>query len=172
VAAFFAGGAALFAYLTIKSQREQIDEQRRFIAEQSQNLQLERAEFRALAEERHRAQALEVTLTASMARGQDGGVWQAILLNASQEPIRNVTVRFGGDMPAVEIFEVRAVQGEVGAVYDAAVAVIGSQRRFAFKCGQMSAEALPVHPPVAQFTDAAGVSWTLDHYGDLQEADR
>lgn len=84
--------AAWFTYLTIRSQRKQIEEQRVFISEQSANLTLERAELRAALETRRWAQAKQVTMTyrtgghsdrdsAGSMTGYDR--WQAVVTNGN-----------------------------------------------------------------------------------------
>ncbi|MFI5685888.1 hypothetical protein [Streptomyces sp. NPDC051636] len=58
----FAAAAAGAAVWTMKSQRDQIREQRVFIGEQSATMALERAELRAAAEDRRWAQARRVRM--------------------------------------------------------------------------------------------------------------
>lgn len=176
VAAVFAGGAAWFAYLTIRSQRKQIEEQRVFIGEQSANLTLERAELRAALETRRWAQAKQVTMTyrtgghsdrdsAGSLTGYDR--WQAVVTNGSDDVVTDVMVRFGDAYNALSAVEVgeRGLpdRGHRGVPVD----VIGPGRQVQFESPRWSETTVDNNRPTAWFTDAAGVTWVLDRDGAL-----
>lgn len=184
VAAVFAGGAALFAYQTIKSQREQIGEQRVFIAEQSVNLELERAELRAAAKDRRKAQAQQIKVYHRKAGGEVTGVgtptvddhWVVTVSNFSTSPIHDVEVRFGAAYLAAEIYawpinahpRDRAVSARDRMV--APVALLGPDRAARFMSQTFSPATLHNSKPSVAFTDDGGVRWRLDYFGKLEEA--
>lgn len=176
IAAVFAGGAAWFAYLTIKSQREQIREQRVFIGEQSANLMLERAELRAALEARRWAQAKRVTMTYRTggfsdrdSTGSETGYdrWKVVVTNGSGEPVTDVMVRFGDTYNASNAVEVGEQglpdQGRRGVP----VNVVGPGRQVRFESPRWSETTVDNNRPMAWFTDAAGVTWVLDRDGAL-----
>jgi hypothetical protein len=70
--AIFAAAAAAFTFITLRSQRQQLGEQRTFIGEQLVNLQAERDALAAAARARRSAQARQVTLRTRLAIGPDG----------------------------------------------------------------------------------------------------
>lgn len=166
VAAVFAGGAALFAYQTITSQREQIEEQRLFIAEQSQNLMLEREALQAAADERRVAQARQV-------RAQRMGITnlhRVLVSNRSTEPLYDVTVRYGTAYSSVRAYRVDE-DGDVAShePFPATVHLVGPGRTFRFESTAMSETTLANARPVVHFTDNNGVKWHLDEHGELTE---
>ncbi|MEU9271795.1 hypothetical protein AB0E04_41250 [Streptomyces sp. NPDC048251] len=103
VAAIFAGGVALFAYQTIRSQQEQIGEQRVFIGEQSATLALEREALRAAAEDRKWEQARHVIVSHDRLGGA-GVRWLVDVSNVSNSPITDVRLRFGQVVGAQEVY--------------------------------------------------------------------
>ncbi|MFJ2292116.1 hypothetical protein ACIOG7_10445 [Streptomyces sp. NPDC087894] len=175
IAAIFAGGAALFAGMTIRSQRQQIDEQRAFIGEQSANLLLERELLRAQADDRKRAQARSITMSASMAFTIDDAdfpdVWQVTVSNPTEEPMTDVWVRFGDTYTALSARTVTARGVPRNSTRGVPVDVIGPNRRFRFDSSSRPGAALENDPPVLLFRDTAGTRSRLDQRGVIQEID-
>jgi hypothetical protein len=185
VGSSFAAIAAGATIWTLKSQRDQIDEQRRFIAEQSATLALERAELWATARDRKIAQArqveMKVELTVQSGTPADANgepipdTFKIEVRNVSAEPIHEVTVRFG-DQEAEEASA--AVEADLlrrgltvvsnGPRLNVPVSLVGAGRIYLFMSGSMFAE-VDRHRPALHFTDNAGVRWRLDEYGDLRD---
>ncbi|MFF3247364.1 hypothetical protein ACFYWY_27410 [Streptomyces sp. NPDC002870] len=160
IAGGFAAIAAYCAWGTLKSQRQQIGEQQQFIAEQSATLALERSELRAVAESRRRAQAELVEITRSPVLR----VW-----NGSGAPLRDVQMMFGTQAAdsGAEIFFAPGMNfGRTGDRQVTPVPVLGAGRTFSF-----SATPEPVRGELRRllFTDDAGVRWSLDEHGALEE---
>ncbi|MEU7431076.1 hypothetical protein AB0B07_09495 [Streptomyces sioyaensis] len=160
----FAAAAASFAYMTIKSQREQIEEQRIFIAEQSETLQLEREALRAAAVDRRETQARTVRVyipsSSHLLR----------VHNDSNSPIHDVT-GVCGDVTALVAEEMdsmcRDTDSRVGDVRGGErvpVSLMGAGRSYAF-----SRPDTALVWTGALFTDNDGVRWSLDLNGQLQE---
>lgn len=183
LASVFAGGAALFAYQTIKSQREQIGEQRVFIGEQSATLELERAELRAAAEDRRWAQARLVRMDHHKAGGEidgqgvrtEGDHWDVIVVNGSDAEVHRVEVRFGTAYTASEVFEwlpgwSPESPAQRGDRLTALVDLIGPRRAARFLSQRWQAATVHNNRPTVYFTDNSGVRWSLDSYGKLEEA--
>lgn len=172
----FAGGAAWFAYLTIRSQRKQIQEQRVFIGEQSANLTLERAELRAALKARRWAQAKQVVM-ACETRGFSGvdeeGVefgydrWSVLVTNGSDEPVADVSVRFGDTYNAASAVEVDAQDLPDQGRRVLPVSVIGPGRQVRFESSRWPEATVDNNRPKVWFSDAAGATWVLDHDGAL-----
>jgi hypothetical protein len=158
----FAAAAAYYTRGMLKSQRQQIEEQRRFIAEQAANLSLERQALQAQAEERRYAQARLI----------EAKRWQNSLRvrNHSDAVITDVTVKFA-DREAVNAYEV--VPAGIGnhemfrGDYEVPVDVIGPGRHYAFVDSQ---EGGGDDSAVLYFTDEDGASWQLDEHGKLEPA--
>ncbi|WP_406445005.1 hypothetical protein OHB14_38715 [Streptomyces sp. NBC_01613] len=177
--AIFAAAAAVGAIWTLKSQRDQIDEQRRFIAEQSENLSLEREQLRAIAKERKWAQALRVRMKHSRlgpaSTGQLGDQaneyrWRVVLWNSSDKPLRNVTVRFGDSYTAQTAHEVDETNVyPSGEPLGVPVDLIGPAVTFEFSSPRMPRPKFDRSRPHAYFTDAADAQWHLDERGKLEE---
>jgi hypothetical protein len=185
VGSSFAAIAAGATIWTLKSQRDQIDEQRRFITEQSATLALERAELRAAAHDRKIAQARQVEMKVELTV-QNGALADANgepipdtfrieVRNLSAEPIHEVTVRFG-DQEAEEASA--AVEADLfrrgltvvseGPRLHVPVPLVGAGRIYLFMSGSLDAE-VGRHRPALHFTDNAGVRWRLNEYGDLRD---
>ncbi|MFC8862666.1 hypothetical protein [[Kitasatospora] papulosa] len=175
IAAVFAGGAALFAGMTIRSQRQQIDEQRVFIGEQSANLQLERTELRAVQEERRWAQAKQVVMhfeTFGEEQDDEGNAvgydrWVVRVTNGSDEPVRQILVRFGDTFNARTAVETNAQHLPDGGRRAVPMDLLGPGRTAIFESGRWSEQAVDNNRPVAHFTDAAGAAWCLNEHGLL-----
>lgn len=173
----FAGGAAWFAYLTIRSQRKQIEEQRVFIGEQSANLTLERAELRAALETRRWAQAKRVFMTCET-RGSSGvdddgdeygfDRWSVVVTNDSDETVTEVLVRFGDTYNAASAVEVDALDLPDQGRRSLPVSVIGPGRQVRFESSRWPEATVHNNRPTAWFSDAAGVTWVLDYDGVLR----
>ncbi|WP_143688505.1 hypothetical protein [Streptomyces barkulensis] len=181
--AVFAALAAAAAVWTLKSQRDQIDEQREFIRQQSENLALERAELQAVAEDRKREQASRVTMVDCHLRLKDGDLtdagapdgrrWYVAVQNGSSAPIFSVQMTFG----AAGIAEETAVNQNPAAGHsslgligrNSPVKVVGAGDRLRFDSVLISPEEIPACRPVLYFTDEAGVRWSLDEHGKLEE---
>ncbi|MFB6943202.1 hypothetical protein ACFWGL_17090 [Streptomyces sp. NPDC060286] len=184
-AATFAGGAAWCAFLTIKSQRQQIGEQRAFIAEQSrfmseqqQNLELERAEFRAQAEERRVSQARQVVMTfaPSGSSGEDrygNGTgydrWRVEVKNDGDDPISNVVVRFGEAYVAASATENEGFYHPDRGRRPVPVPLIQGGHTVVFESSRWPEATVDNNRPVLLFTDRVGVRWRRDSYGKLEE---
>ncbi|MFB8267459.1 hypothetical protein ACFC96_12695 [Streptomyces sp. NPDC055955] len=159
----FAALAAAATIWTLKSQRDQIGEQRQFIAEQAATLALERAELHAAALKWRQEQARRVRLVNS--RPYVG------LVNDSDDPITDVTCTDDG----VEIDRVfvadstnRASAELLAAILQGAAntpaAVVGVGQAASFPREQGNRGRL-----VFEFTDAAGVRWRRDDLGSVSE---
>ncbi|MCX5423669.1 hypothetical protein [Streptomyces sp. NBC_00078] len=185
VGSSFAAIAAGATIWTLKSQRDQIDEQRQFIAEQSATLALERAELWAAAQDRKIAQARQVGMTVQLwARsgvpGDANGepipdTFRIEVRNLSIEPIHEVTVRFGEQeaheaSAAVETDLIRRGLTVVtdGPRLNVPVPLVGAGRIYLFTSGPLFEE-VDRHRPALLFTDNAGVRWRLNEHGDLRE---
>lgn len=180
--------AAWYAYRTITSQRQQIGEQREFIGEQlrfmneqRQNLELERAELHAVAEDRRWAQARRVHMHHLMGStpGPDGvavedTIWFVVLANKSDAPVHQVDVRFGTAYAAAEVHEWNLHRGspafEPGEPIAAPVHLVGPMRGVRFTSLHWSPATVYNNRPTVYFTDNSGVRWSLDSHGKLEEA--
>jgi hypothetical protein len=164
VAGTFAAAAAFYTRGMLQSQRQQIDEQRRFIAEQSANLSLERQALQAQADERKFAHARQI----------EAERWQNVLRvrNLSDSPITDVDVKFG-DRPAVKAHQV--VPAGIGnhelysGDFEIPVELIGPGRLYAFVD---SVDRRTEDAAVLFFTDEDGTQWQLDEKGKLETAPR
>lgn len=166
--AAIAAGATLW---TLKSQRDQIGEQREFIAEQSQNLELERAELRAAAEDRKWAQARQVLVRHYMApTGEQGAYyWKVTIKNPSDAPVHDVEVRFGAAYIAAEVHEVLNTES-LGERWTIPVHLLGAGRTAQFNSQRWPEATAHNNRPVVAFSDDSGLRWALDSYGKLEEA--
>ncbi|XVV32957.1 hypothetical protein ACQPXT_01095 (plasmid) [Streptomyces sp. CA-100214] len=174
------GGGALaagwFAYQTIRSQREQIGEQQTFIAEQTrfmddqrQNLELERAELRAVAEDRRWEQARKIKVESDETTGGNGAsYWRVLVMNRAEAPLHTVDVRFGPHMPE-RVREWRE-DGRRGEEWLVPVHIIGAGRAALFFSEDFSETGVgSLCRPLVFFTDDNGARWSLDWYGKLEE---
>lgn len=183
-------GAAWFAYQTITSQRQQIGEQQTFIAEQTrfmdeqrQNLELERAELRAVAEDRRWAQGRQVHMHQKMVGGQPdgaGGVtggpdhWAVTVQNTSDAPVHQLEVHFGTAYRASGAWEWPAFDPNArlaggGDPLAIPVYLLGPGRAVRFSSQRWSPATVHNNRPTLFFTDNDGVRWSLDHLGKLDE---
>lgn len=162
VAGAFAAAAAYYTRGMLKSQRQQIDEQRQFIAEQSANLSLERQALQAQADERKYAHARQV----------EAERWQHFLKvrNLSDAPITDVFVRFG-DRSATKAHQIiPAGHGDpprFSGDSEMPVELIGPGREYAFVDG---IERWTTEVAVLFFTDEDSARWQLDQDGKLEVA--
>jgi hypothetical protein len=174
VGSSFAAVAAATLW-TLKSQRDQIGEQRRFIAEQSQNLALERAELRAVAEDRRWAQARQISMQHHRASdGAGGAYWLVQVVNGSDAPIRDLDVRFGDAYLPSETHEVRVIvtnvlQSQVGDTWPHPLGLLGAGRAVRFTSQAFRPPVAHNNRPSLKFTDGSGVRWGLDSLGNLAE---
>jgi hypothetical protein len=174
VAGAFAAAAAYYARGTLKSQRQQIDEQREFIAEQAANLQLERAEYGAIAAERRRAQAALIRMEPNPQTHRSGLTdpwtewWLVKIHNRSSEPVRDVVVRFGENHTALGSFHGNDHMCR-GAQLGVPLPVLAREGAAWFKSASSTDGSMPNALPCVYFTDNEGVRWKLDRYGDLAE---
>ncbi|MFF5020230.1 hypothetical protein [Streptomyces sp. NPDC001165] len=88
----FAAFAAYGAIATMKSQRQQIDEQRQFIRIQTALLELDHRD-------RTWAQALGVRVSAAEIKSGRKRWWRVVVRNRSSGPIFDVDVTFGAERP-------------------------------------------------------------------------
>lgn len=162
-AGIFAAAAAAFAGLTLKSQREQIREQRQFIAEQSANLSLEREALIAAAASRREEQAR--LLSTEERHGAP------LLWNNSSAPVTDLACESGGEL------------SPVGFVADSDAATrhfnMAMQDARARECpvaelapGQLISFSglTPGRGFRILFTDDAGHRWSLDQHSVLRSA--
>lgn len=185
VGALFAGGAAWFAYQTIKSQRQQIGEQQEFIGEQTrfmdeqrQNLQLERAELRAAAEARKWAQARQIAMhQRRTGSDNEGHGWVVTVQNPTDTLIRKVEVHFGTTYRAERAFTWPAFEHNPARPFERGtealpipVDVLGAMKAARFSLNGLTSATVHNNRPTVFFTDGAGVHWSLDSYGKLEEA--
>ncbi|MEU6168076.1 hypothetical protein [Streptomyces tanashiensis] len=175
VAGVFAAAAAYYTRGMLKSQRQQIDEQRDFIAEQAANLELERSEFRALAAERRQAQAAKIRMEPKSKQDRPGPNdpwtewWMVHIQNRSAEPVHDVVVRFGEAHTALSAFHGNDHQGR-GVQLGVPLPVLAREGTAWFKSSSSTDGSMPNAHPVVYFTDNENVRWRLDRYGDLVEA--
>ncbi|MFG2277534.1 hypothetical protein ACGFNQ_02450 [Streptomyces asoensis] len=191
VGALFAGGAALFAWQTIRSQRQQIGEQREFIGEQTrfmdeqrQNLELERAELRAVADDRRTDQAKRVKMHSRKAGASTDGQgaqtpddhWEVTVTNSSDAPVRLAEVWFGNAYASSDVFEWRLHwNGPVELCGDRLmqlVDLIGPGRSVRFQSQNFSPAAVHNNRPVLYFSDDGGNRWALSWRGELRPTDQ
>ncbi|WP_326728990.1 hypothetical protein [Streptomyces phaeochromogenes] len=184
VPTWFGGAFAALAFgaaaWTLKSQRDQISEQRVFIGEQSATLALEREALRAAAEERKWAQARQIEMLSHMgyelADGEGNVVeadhWVVTIVNGSDAPVHGVEVRFGDAYRASEVFEcARGASGWlVGERQATPVYLLGPGRASRFLSQGWPIATVHNNRPSVAFTDDDGVRWTLDAHGKLEEA--
>lgn len=172
-AATFTGVAAFFAYRAYGSQKVQLKEQRQFITEQSTNLQLERAELRAVAKERRWTQARQVIMQHRKTGDEQVGSWRVSVHNTSGAPVHEVQVRFGSAYVASAVYE----WGDVppwsprlfGERLVTPVHLLGSGRSAIFLSQEWPAATAHNNRPIVYFKDDSGVRWSLDTYGKLSE---
>ncbi|MFI1723918.1 hypothetical protein [Streptomyces sp. NPDC020489] len=176
VGSSFAAVAAGATLLTLKSQRDQIDEQRAFIGEQSATLALERAELRALAEDRKWHQARQVSMQSRrISDGGGGSYWLVLVVNGSDAPIRDLHVRFGDAYLPTETHEVREVgvdflQSRIGETWTHPLYSLGPERAVRFRSQSWQPHVAHNSRPSLKFSDDNGIRWGLDHHGTLAEA--
>ncbi|MFB6626497.1 hypothetical protein ACFCWD_29015 [Streptomyces sp. NPDC056374] len=175
IAAVFAGLAAGFTGWTLVSQRQQIDEQRDFIGQQSSNLRLERAELLAAAEDRRMGQARAAHLVFDVVgQGNDGAGrpttydhWRVVFTNGSNEPFRDVMVRFGQAYIGVGAVENQAVYLPDQGRRTLPVDLLGSYRSLTVESPRWPEATVDNNPPAVYFTDSNGQRWMLDRHGIL-----
>ncbi|AYD81689.1 hypothetical protein SEA_KROMP_88 [Streptomyces phage Kromp] len=187
--ATFAAGAAAAAIWTLASQRTQIREQRQFIAEQSANLALERAELQATLTERREDQARHVAFAVKALRSDsslNSGTgeyeargpyyWRAEVHNFSGQPLHDVAVRSNSYAlqhaysagPAEVPIRTRLMRF-LGEEEETPVAVVGDDSAYIFKSEPLGEDVSALERPACHFTDNSGVRWRLDEHGDLRE---
>ncbi|MBK3569979.1 hypothetical protein [Streptomyces sp. MBT62] len=178
----FAAIAAAATLWTLKSQRDQIGEQRAFIGEQSATLALERESLRAAAEDRRWAQARQVRMrhhkSGSTTDAEGNPVrddqWVVTVMNASDAPVHAVEVRFGTAYLADEVFELAPTAAhnwgaELGDRLMSPVHLLGPGRIVRFCSQRWPAATVHNNRPVLYFADDASARWMLDSYGKLEE---
>ncbi|NNN30728.1 hypothetical protein HLK59_10200 [Streptomyces sp. S3(2020)] len=172
IAGAFAAAAAFYARGTLKSQQQQISEQRDFIAEQAANLRLERQVLQEQLGERRSAQARQIRLAYSAGGGEfddeTGDLvradhWLVTVRNESDAPVYELTVSFAGEPSRWVQTSERAGGG--------GVAVLGRGKGAEFDSPRFPDTQLVRARPVARFRDADGVWWQLLHDERLTEAE-
>ncbi|KND29929.1 hypothetical protein [Streptomyces stelliscabiei] len=167
----------------IKEQREFIGDQRAFMAEQSSTLALERAELRAVAEDRKWAQARQVRMhqkkLGARLNAEGSGLtpndhWAVTVQNGSDTPVHQLEVIFGTSNLAADVHEWPAFtpdqhRAEAGDRLVAPVFLLGSHRALRFVSQTWQAATLHNNPPTLFFTDGNGIRWSLDSKGKLDE---
>jgi hypothetical protein len=176
--------AAWYAFQTITSQRQQIGEQREFISEQMrfmeeqrQNLELERAELRAVAEDRRWAQARQVAMhQRRIGSDTQGYGWVVTVQNPSDSPLHSVEVHFGSAYRAARAFTWPPFEHNPqnptdrgGEPLPIPVYLLGPRRAARFSSQYWTSATAHNSRPTLFFTDDAGVRWSLDSYGKLEE---
>ncbi|MDT0387836.1 hypothetical protein [Streptomyces dubilierae] len=163
--AAIAAGATLW---TLKSQRDQIDEQRQFIAEQSATLALERQELLANAQDRREEQARKINIEVTppyvkVLNFSDDPVTDVRCLEDGQPPIRAASSRAEGAEAALSMV-LEQLQGQEQTHID----TLGVGR-----IGWFQRRSDPSRTGAVEiaFTDAAGVRWVKTHLGELRQAD-
>ncbi|MEU0783269.1 hypothetical protein ABZ341_17060 [Streptomyces sp. NPDC006173] len=156
--AVFAAAAAAAAVWTLKSQRDQIGEQRVFIAEQSATLALERAALVNAAADRRRAQAEEIVW--------ERHGWALVLTNHSRGPIADVRLQHPSGVLDTGSVEHTAASTNGIMLHPVAepYPVLGSSQQLGCTRPERSPD-----PVIAMFTDDSGVRWRLDEHGKLDE---
>ncbi|WP_392967206.1 hypothetical protein [Streptomyces sp. LN245] len=171
VGSSFAAVAAGATLWTLKSQRDQIAEQREFIGEQSATMALERAELHAAAEDRKWAQARQIRMSHRVIPSvdvSDGVLWKVMVENGSDAPAHGLTVRFGTAYLADEVHEATPDGGR-GERWVVPLHLLGPGRDAWFTSQRWSETTAHNSRPSLEFTDDNGVRWTLDSYGKLEE---
>ncbi|MCD9592439.1 hypothetical protein [Streptomyces sp. 8ZJF_21] len=92
--------------------------------------------------------------------------WRVQVANASDEPIRDVIVRFGDTYDARDTM----TPERIGTPGPSRVHLLGAFREVVFRSQRMSEIATENARPDLYFTDAGGVRWRLDEHGELFEA--
>ncbi|MGV9344274.1 hypothetical protein ACWDSD_05580 [Streptomyces spiralis] len=170
IAGAFAAVAAYYARGTLRSQQEQIKEQREFIAEQAANLRLERQQLQAQLAERRSAQARLVRLNHEAAgaelndetgRLENADHWVVTVRNDSDAPIYDVSATFSGQSPEWVRTEDRAGGGPVR--------VLGRSKEIVLTSPRFTPTRLMEARPVVDFRDAEGLRWRLLHDERLEE---
>lgn len=178
----FAAIAAGATVWTLKSQRDQIDEQRAFIGEQSATLALEREALRAAAEDRRWGQARQVQMhhhkSGSTTDNEGNAVgddhWIVTVRNGSDAPVRDIEVRFGTAYVAAEVYELAPTAthnlgAQRGDRLVTPVHLLGPGRAVRFWSQRWPEASVHNNRPSMTFTDDSGVRWSLDSYGKLEE---
>ncbi|WP_406241235.1 hypothetical protein [Streptomyces anulatus] len=170
IAGAFAAIAAFYARSTLKSQQNQIGEQRDFIAEQSANLQLERQALSADLEDRRSSQARQVRLKhiahgaeLNMDSGQMEGAsqWFLTVVNGSDAPLHDLSVFFK-DLPAAWVQS----PGREGAQ---PLRILARAMEAEFQSPVFEPTDLSGARGVVTFKDDQGVSWRLRADEQLEE---
>lgn len=170
IAGGFAAVAAFYARGTLKSQQNQIAEQREFIAEQSANLHLERQALSADLEDRRSSQARQVRIKhlaygaeLNDESGQLEGAdqWYLTVVNGSDAPLYDVSVFFG-DAPA------RWVQSP-GRAGGQPLRVLARSMEAEFESPVFESTRLAGARGVVRFKDDQGVTWRLRPDEQLEE---
>ncbi|GGV45602.1 hypothetical protein GCM10010495_73940 [Kitasatospora herbaricolor] len=172
VGAVFAAAAAAAAVWTLKSQRDQIGEQRDFIGQQATVLELQRGQLLAQAKDRRIDQARRISIRAEKASPGNTAYgpaepdhWQVFILNNSGAPIRDVNVKYGSAYLSTDAQET----GSGGRRLSVPDALIGPGRTAKFLSSNLPGAALQNNRPVAYFTDEAGIQWKLEESGETTE---
>lgn len=185
VAAVFAGGAAWFAGWTWTSQRKQlgllqeqveeqssfIAEQRQFMSEQAENLQLERIQLRSVNDVQRRKQAKTIRVDAvhtwaGGGRDPEAEFWEVIIRNGGTEPVYDLTVIYEGQSLNQSVRPYGGVAAEPGTP---PIRVLPAGEALRFKTDHHDRGTIGDAFPTAYFTDAQGVRWGIDRHGKLAE---
>ncbi|MFB7311879.1 hypothetical protein [Streptomyces sp. NPDC056192] len=171
IAGVFAAGAAYYARATLKSQQHQINEQRDFIAQQAENLSLERAMLQRDINDRRSAQARQVRLDVS-AQGFElndetgqpelADRWEVVVRNDSEGPLYEVSTSFG-DRPASWINGPNTAGRRLR--------ILARSLTATFESPVFDPMQLRSVRPVVQFKDDRGVWWQLSADEELQDID-
>ncbi|OKI22219.1 hypothetical protein [Streptomyces sp. CB03911] len=188
-----AGIAAFFAFRSFQKMRDQVSDQRDFIAdqlvfigdqrqfmadqmtfigdqrqfmiEQSANLALERQALTADAAARRASQARQVTM--NVVRTES--TCMARVLNGSNAPLKDVDLRFGAYVVSAMEVHPNNEQLPRGPERPTPLEVVGPGAVFNFWLRGHSADTIREARARLQFTDENGVSWLVDEYNSLSE---
>ncbi|MFI1923436.1 hypothetical protein [Streptomyces sp. NPDC020377] len=161
--ALFAALAAGAAVWTLKSQRDQIDEQREFIAKQAEVLNVERDVLILERKERIERQARMIRLGGYRYDGMlsaDDQPASVIVHNSSDAEIRDIAVCFGHLGPAIEAH----AWGELGRREELPLTVpmLSRDAMCYFEARDWQASDDPrTYVPRVSFTDSNGRRWCL-----------
>ncbi|MFI6587286.1 hypothetical protein [Embleya sp. NPDC050493] len=167
--AVFAATAAWATLRTLRYQRQQLDEQRLFVAEQTRVLQLQQDQLLAYARDRT-DQARRITVDSKFADvpgdpAADGnGSRTVTVTNPTDYPIRGVRVDFGGSgSPEWATIQLEGQYGATRSTYP--IDVLAPRSVAVFYSGVWPANDIFYSPPQVTFTDSLGQQWQVNENG-------
>ncbi|MYS81347.1 hypothetical protein [Embleya scabrispora] len=167
--AVFAATAAWATLRTLQKQRQQLDEQRSVMAEQTRVLRLQQDQLLAYARDRT-DQARRITVDSKFTDvpghpNTDGnGSRTVTVTNPTDYPIRGVRVDFGGD-PEWATIQLEGQYGATRSKYP--IDVLAPRGVAVFYSGVWPANDIFYNPPQVTFTDSLGQQWKMNETGQL-----